>query len=110
VLASAAAPAALVPGQGPGGGGADLFTVGTLDRVWVVGRVSEADRARVRVGARVTVQATALPGKTFAGRVVRIAAPGPGSHEAAVRCAVANTGGVLKPGMAATVAVAAAAH
>ena len=110
VLASAAAPAALVPGQGPGGGAPDLFTVGTLDRVWVIGRISDVDRARVRVGARVTIQVVALPGKTFAGRVVRISAPGPAVHEVAVRCAVANTGGVLKPGMAATAAVAAAAH
>jgi cobalt-zinc-cadmium efflux system membrane fusion protein len=110
VLASAAAPGAVVAGQGPGGGAPDLFTVGTLDRVWVIARISAADLARVRVGARVTVQVAALPGKTFAGRVARLSAPGPASHEAAVRCAVANAGGVLRPGMAATVVVAAAAR
>ncbi|HQU34743.1 MAG: hypothetical protein B7Z68_08120 [Acidobacteria bacterium 21-70-11] len=110
VLASAAASGTVVAGQGPGGGAPDLFTVGTLDRVWVTGRISAADLARVRVGASVTVQAAARPGKTFAGRVVRVAAPGPASHEAVVRCAVANTGGVLKPGMAATAAIVVAAH
>ncbi len=110
VLASAAAAGSVVAGQGPGAGAPDLFTVGTLDRVWVTGRISDADRARVRVGARVTVQVVALPGKTFPGRVVRISALGPGLHEVVVRCAVANTGGVLKPGMAATATIVVAAH
>ncbi len=110
VLAAAAVPGAVVAGLGSDSGAPDLFTVGSLDRVWVIARISAADLARVRVGARVTVQVAALPGEAFAGRVARLSAPGPASDEAAVRCAVANAGGVLRPGMAATVAVAAAAR
>ncbi len=110
VLARAAAPGALVAGEGPGGGAPDLFTVGSLKRVWVTGRISAADQARVRVGASVTVQVATLPGRTFAGRVVRVSAPASAPREAAVRCAVANPGEVLRPGMPATVAVSAEAR
>lgn len=110
VLATAAAHGAAVAEPGPGPGAGDLFTVGSLDRVWVVGRIGQRDLASVKVGARVTVQVAALPGRTFAGRVVRLFAPGPELREAIVRCVVANPDGVLKPGMAATGAIALAAH
>ncbi len=107
VLASAAAPGAAVSGRGSGGA-AELFTVGTLDRVWVLGRINAADGSRARVGARVDAEAVLLPGRVFAGRLDRISAPGPASGEVTVRCTVANPGRLLQPGMAATVAIAAA--
>jgi cobalt-zinc-cadmium efflux system membrane fusion protein len=110
VLASAATPGAAVAGPSSDGGVPDLFTVGSLDRVWVIARINAADRVRVAIGANVTVQAAALPGKTFAGRVAGISAVGPELREAVVRCVVANPGAALKPGMAATVAVTVAAR
>ena len=110
VLATAAAPGAAVVEQSPGGRAAELFTVGTLDRVWVLGRISEADLSRARIGARVTVQAARLPGKTFAGRVEWTSVPDETSREATVRCVLANPDGLLRPGMEATIAIAAAGH
>ena len=111
VLASAAAPGAVVAGQGagrrrgrpvhdrdPAPGLGD--TAGSAMRT---GRASASGRGSPS-------RSLLCRGRTFAGRVVRISAPGPALHEVAVRCAVANTGGVLKPGMAATVAIVVAAR
>jgi multidrug efflux pump subunit AcrA (membrane-fusion protein) len=106
VLASAAVPGAALAGPGPLGGGAVAFTVGTERRVWVVARIAAGEAARVFPGARVTAQAPERPGRTFAGRVTRIGPPGPELRESTVRCEVGNPGDVLRPGMAATLAIA----
>src|SRR5262249_24937808 len=43
------------PGGGAAGSGAELFTIGELDHVWVLAEVYEVDLARVLVGATATV-------------------------------------------------------
>ena len=107
VLASAVAPGAALAGPGPLGGGAVAFTVGTARRVWIVARIDAGDAVRVVPGASVTAQAPDRPGRTFPGRVVHVFPPGSEMGEATVRCAVANPGGALRPGMTATLAIAA---
>ena len=107
VLASAVARGAALAGPGPLGGGAVAFTIGTARQVWVVARIGAGDAARVVSGARVTAQAPDRPGRTFPGRVAHVLPPGSQIGEATVRCAVANPGGALRPGMTATLAIAA---
>ena len=74
-----------------------LLDIGTL--IAVV-QVTERSYSRLRVGLRAEVSSEALPGRTFAGAVTRIA---PFLHEttrqAEVRVEVANADAALKPGM-----------
>src|SRR5262249_34744519 len=49
--------------------GAPLFEVAALSRVWLLADVFEQDAARLRVGQKATLELTAYPGETFAGRV-----------------------------------------
>jgi len=69
VIARNANPGTDVQGQLSGGTTPELFTVGSIDPVWVYADVYEADLARVRVGAPVLVKVIAYPDKSFAGRV-----------------------------------------
>ncbi|MDD5564703.1 MAG: efflux RND transporter periplasmic adaptor subunit [Thermoanaerobaculaceae bacterium] len=110
VLASTAAPGAPVAGPDANGGEGSLFTVGSLDRVWVIARIPGRDAASVELGARVTVRSAAPRRTTSVGRVAGVSPPGPDLREATVRCAVANPGWRLRPGAAVTVAIAAPAH
>lgn len=110
VLATTAAPGAPVAGLDAAGGEGTLFTVGSLDRVWVIARIPGRDVANVEVGARVTVRSAAPRRTTSVGRVAGVSPPGPDLREATVRCAVANPGWRLRPGEAVTVAIAAPAR
>ena len=47
----------------------ELFTIGELDKVWVLGDIYEIDLARVHVGAHASVTTVAYPGTVFAGTV-----------------------------------------
>jgi cobalt-zinc-cadmium efflux system membrane fusion protein len=107
VITRAANPGVEVQGQYSGGTAVELFTVGELDRVWVLADVFEMDLARVQKGNPVTVRVVAYPDKMFEGTVEYIAsALDPASRTAKVRCAIANTGLLLKPEMYATVSIA----
>jgi RND family efflux transporter MFP subunit len=46
-----------------------LFTIVDLSNVWIIADVHERDLHRVRAGARATVSANAIPGRSFEGRV-----------------------------------------
>jgi cobalt-zinc-cadmium efflux system membrane fusion protein len=97
-----------VTGQYGIGNAIELFTIGVLDRVWVVGDVFEADLPRVRRGEPVTVSVISYPDTPFVGEVEWVAgALDPQSRTAKVRCSVANPRRELKPEMAATIAIAA---
>lgn len=83
-----------------------LFRIGDLSKLWLVAHVFERDAVRVQVGATGTASFAALPGKTvegtiaWIGREVEIA-----SRTVPVRLDVTNEGGVLRPGMSATVSI-----
>ncbi|HEY2517777.1 MAG TPA: efflux RND transporter periplasmic adaptor subunit [Polyangiaceae bacterium] len=95
-----------VQGQYGGGQAVELFTVGELDRVWVLADVYEMDLARVKVGAHVSVKVIAYPGKQFDGRVDWVSgALDPQSRTAKVRCTFENPDRLLKPEMYATVSI-----
>jgi cobalt-zinc-cadmium efflux system membrane fusion protein len=106
VIARNLSPGIEVAGQYGGGSAVELFTVGELDRVWVMADVYEMDLARVKVGARVTVKVVAYPGKLFEGRVDWVSgALDPTSRTARVRCTFENPDRLLKPEMYATVSI-----
>ena len=86
--------------------GEALYTIADLSEVWVDLEMREADAGSVAVGAGADVEFTGLPGRPFKGKVEYVY---PTLQEETrtvrARVAVANTGGVLKPGMYATVVV-----
>ena len=107
VIARAANPGTDVQGQFSGGASPELFTLGSIDTVWAYADVFEADLARVKVGAPVTVRVVAHPAESFAGRVEWIsAALDPVSRAARVRCTLANPARKLLPEMYAAVSIA----
>jgi cobalt-zinc-cadmium efflux system membrane fusion protein len=106
LIARAVNPGIEVQGQYGGGTAVELFTVGELDKVWVLADVYEMDIARVKVGAKVSVSVVAYPGKAFMGRVDWVSgALDPTSRTAKVRCTFDNPDRLLKPEMYATVTV-----
>jgi membrane fusion protein, heavy metal efflux system len=109
VIARNVNPGAEVLGQYSGGTAVELFTIGELDRVWVIADVFEMDLGRVKKGAAVTIKVVAYPDKIFSGVVDWMSdLLDPTSRTAKVRCAIANPGRDLKPEMYATVSIAVA--
>jgi cobalt-zinc-cadmium efflux system membrane fusion protein len=95
-----------VQGQYSGGNAPELFTVGNLDRVWVMADVFEVDLPRVREGIPAYVNVVAFPGKTFYGTVDWISGSlDPQTRTAKVRCTIDNREHLLRPEMYATVAI-----
>jgi cobalt-zinc-cadmium efflux system membrane fusion protein len=106
VIARNVNPGAEVVGQYSGGTAVELFTIGELDRVWVIADVFEMDLGRVKTGAPVTVKVVAYPDKVFNGEVDWMSdLLDPTARTAKVRCAIANPGRDLKPEMYATVSI-----
>jgi cobalt-zinc-cadmium efflux system membrane fusion protein len=106
VIARNVNPGVEVQGQYSGGNAVELFTLGELDKVWVLADVFEIDLARVKAGARVTVRVVAYPNKVYEGKVDWISGSlDPTSHTAKVRCVIDNPRHELKPEMYATVSV-----
>lgn len=92
--------------QGLYGGGTpmELFTIGDMDRVWVMADVFEMDIARVKLGTRVVVEVLAYPGKKFEGKADWVSGTlDPSSRSLKVRCPLDNPSRELKPDMYATV-------
>ncbi len=103
ILARNISPGIEVQGQYGGGASPELFTIGEIDSVWVLGNVYEMDLARVRVGAPVVVTVVAYPGQDFRGQVDWISgALDPSTRTATVRCTFENPGRLLRPMMYAT--------
>jgi len=100
VIMRGASPGLEVQGQYSGGANIELFTIGELDRVWVIADVYELDMARIEKGAEVAVDVLAAPGQSFHGVVEWVSgALDPSSHTAKVRCSIANPDGRLRPEM-----------
>src|SRR5882724_4301347 len=107
VIARTASPGTDVQGQLSGGNAPELFTIGSIDPVWVYADVYEADLARVKLGAPVQVKVIAYPDTSFAGRIEWISSTlDPVTRTARLRCTLRNAGRELLPEMYATVSVA----
>ncbi|HEY9157604.1 efflux RND transporter periplasmic adaptor subunit [Candidatus Binatus sp.] len=83
-----------------------LFSLGTLDDVWITGDIYEDDLARVRVGQQLSAVTTAFPDEVFKGVIARISPNiDPATHTLQIRCEVKNPGARLKPQMLAKVTI-----
>jgi membrane fusion protein, heavy metal efflux system len=99
-------PGAEVQGQYTGGTVLELFTVGELDSVWVLGDIFEMDLGRVKAGTTCLATVVSYPGRVFRGQADWISDTlDPATHTSKVRCKIANTDRALKPEMYATVAL-----
>jgi Cu(I)/Ag(I) efflux system membrane fusion protein len=83
-----------------------LFTLGTLDHVWITGDIYEDDLARVHVGQELSAVTTAFPDEVFHGTIARVSPNiDPNTHTLQIRCDVENRDGKLKPQMLAKVSI-----
>jgi cobalt-zinc-cadmium efflux system membrane fusion protein len=106
VIMKNVSPGIEVQGQYGGGTAQELFTVGELDKVWVIADVFEMDIARVKVGSKAVVKVVAYSGKNFEGKVDWVSGTlDPVTRTAKVRCTFDNPDHLLKPEMYATVQV-----
>ena len=106
VLARNLSPGIEVQGQYGGSTVQELFTIGELDRVWVIADIYEIDLARVKVGTKSIVKVVSSADKTFEGKVDWVSAVlDPVSRTAKVRCIFDNTDRLLRPEMYATVQI-----
>lgn len=105
-------PAMEVQGQYSGGGNpVELFTVGDLDSVWVLGDIFEMDLGRVQKEQGVQVTVVAYPTEKFDGKVDWVSsALDPATRTAKVRCTIQNPNLRLKPEMFATVVITSAGN
>lgn len=99
-------PGVEVQGQYSGGATVELFTVGELDKVWVLGELYELNLARVHVGSPATVTVVAYPDKAFKGTVDWVSGSlDPSTRTFKVRCTFENDEKLLRPMMYATVRI-----
>ena len=100
VVARAANPGVDVQGQLAGGNAIELFTIGELDRVYVLADVHELDLSSFRRGDEMRIRVVSYPDRVFLGRVDWIsAALDPQTRTARVRCILDNPERLLKPEM-----------
>lgn len=91
--------------------GKELFRIGDLSVVWVIGQIYEKDFAATRIGTPAIITAPAYPGKTFTGRVSYIdPRVEPQMRTAQVRIEVGNPAEMLKLGMFVDVILGGATH
>ena len=84
--------------------GEQLYTIGDLSDIWVDVQLREADVASVRLGSSADVELTGLPGRLVKGRVAYVyPVIDSAARTVRARVVVANSSGLLKPGMYATV-------
>jgi membrane fusion protein, heavy metal efflux system len=80
-----------------------LFRVGDLSILWLTIQAFERDAVRIRQGSPVRITFAALPGRTFTGKVGLIGKEvNSQSRTIPIRVEVANSEGLLRPGMSAT--------
>ena len=84
--------------------GEKLFTIADLSRVWVEADLRGADASRVRIGTTANIEITDLASRSFTGRVEYVYPTlDTDARTTRARIVVANTSGLLRPGMYATV-------
>ena len=104
VIARNVNPGAEVQGQYTGGTVLELFTVGELDSVWVLGDIFEMDLGRVKAGTACLATVVSYPGRVFRGLADWVSDTlDPATHTSKVRCKIVNSDRALKPEMYATV-------
>jgi cobalt-zinc-cadmium efflux system membrane fusion protein len=80
--------------------GQQIFTIGDLSTLWLIGNLREADAALAHVGDAVEVGVLAYPGRVFKGKLTYVAPTiDPNTRRLALRAEVKNEDGVLKPEM-----------
>jgi cobalt-zinc-cadmium efflux system membrane fusion protein len=95
-----------VQGQYTGGATQELFTIGEIDKVWVLSDIYESDLARVHVGATASVTPVAYPDRALDGKVDWVSGSlDPNTRTVKVRCTFDNSERLLRPLMYATVRV-----
>jgi len=83
-----------------------LYSLGTLEDVWITADIYEGDLARVKPGQELSAVTTAYPDEIFHGTLARISPNvDPATHTAQIRCEVRNPGFKLKPQMLARVTI-----
>ena len=86
--------------------GDQLFSLATLDQIWLTADIYEDDLSRVHVGQTLQALTTAYPGETFSGMVDRISPNlDPNTHTLQLRCQIENRGLKLKPQMLARIRI-----
>jgi membrane fusion protein, heavy metal efflux system len=106
VVARNANPGMEVQGQYSGGTSVELYTVGELDQVLVMGDLHEQEMSAVKVGVDVEVRVVSAPDHVFPGKVDWVSPSlDPTTHTAKVRIRVANLERQLKAEMYATVSI-----
>jgi len=86
--------------------GDQLFSLATLERVWINADIYEDDLSRVHTGQSLEAVTAAYPDETFKGVVDRISpALDPNVHTLQLLCQIQNPGGKLKPQMLARVRI-----
>ncbi|MDT7934654.1 MAG: efflux RND transporter periplasmic adaptor subunit [Sphingomonadaceae bacterium] len=89
-----------------GGAATPLLTLTDLSRVWLVANLREADATRVRPGDRIEARVAGLPGRSFTGTITTVGATvDPASRRITARATIDNPGGMLRPGMFASMRV-----
>lgn len=84
-----------------------LYTLGTLEQVWIVANIYETDLARIHTGQEMSAVTTAYPETVFRGVISRISPNlDSNTHTLQIRCQVRNPGERLKPQMLARVTIA----
>lgn len=100
VIARSASPGMEVSGQYATGGANELFTIGRLDRVWVLADLYEIDLPKVAIGDAVEVTTVAYPDRVYHGTVDWVSTSfDPGARTARVRCTFDNADRTLRPEM-----------
>lgn len=91
-----AAPGLFVqPGNAPA-----PFTVADTSTFWMIANVVEDESVALRVGQSLDVRLTAMPGRTFAGRIAIVGASiDPNTRRVMVRSEVKDPDGLLRAGM-----------
>jgi cobalt-zinc-cadmium efflux system membrane fusion protein len=80
-----------------------LFKIADLSNVWLSVHAFERDAVRLQTGKTAKVTLPAFPGKTFQAKITLIGKQvDTSSRTIPVRIAIANSNGVLRPGMSAT--------
>ncbi len=90
--------------------GATLFRINGLGSVWIYAEIPESAAARIKPGTVVEARTPALPERVFKGRVAALLPEiNATTRTLKARVEIANAGGVLTPGMFATINFAPAA-
>ena len=86
--------------------GDQLFSLATLDQVWLTADIYEDDLSRVHVGQTLHAVTTAYPGEMFSGVIGRISPNlDANTHTLQLRCQIENRGLKLKPQMLARIRI-----